>query len=83
MSVHFATIEDKLLQLDQKYLDQVEAYLEYLMFLQTKELAQKESLDEFLFEPVPENSRIKILRQFKGDALFPEMNTSKYDVYEQ
>jgi len=78
MSAHFATIEDKLLQLDQKYLDQVEAYLEYLMFLQ-----QKESENTSSHESVEENERLNILRQFRGDAPFPDMSTSKYDVYEQ
>lgn len=78
MSAHFATIEDKLHKLDQKYLDQVEAYLEYLMFLQ-----QKESEDITNQKPAEENERLSILRQFKGDAPFPEVNISKYDVYEQ
>ncbi len=78
MSAHFITIEDKLLKLDQKYLIQVEAYLEYLMFLQ-----QKESENISNLKPVEENERLKILRQFQGDALFPDVNTSKYDVYEQ
>lgn len=83
MSAHFITIEDKLLKLDQKYLMQVEAYLEYLMFLQQKELTQKESENISNLKPVEENERLKILRQFQGDALFPDVNTSKYDVYEQ
>lgn len=78
MSAHFATIEDKLLQLDQKYLDQVEAYLEYLVFLQQKESGNKPTT-----QPAEENERLRILRQFQGDALFPEVNISKYDVYEQ
>lgn len=78
MSAHFITIEDKLLKLDQKYLIQVEAYLEYLMFLQQKESEKISDL-----KPIEENERLKILRQFQGDALFPDVNTSKYDVYEQ
>ena len=83
MTRHLATLKDKLMQLDQKYLDQVEAYVEYLVFLQQKESPQKESINTPTLESSDENERLNILRQFQGDALFPEVNTSKYDVYEQ
>lgn len=83
MSAHFTTIERMLSQLDQKYLDQVEAYIEYLVFLQQKESIQDGSSSQPIPNDSPENDRLNILRQFKGDAPFPEMSTSKYDVYEQ
>jgi hypothetical protein len=83
MSAHFNTIERILLQLDQKYLDQVETYLEYLMFLQQKEAEPINSISEANEHPSLENKSLQLFRQFKGDAPYPDLNISKYDVYEQ
>lgn len=83
MSAHFNTIERILLQLDQKYLDQVETYLEYLMFLQQKEAGPTNSISETPEYPSIETERLNLIRQFKGDAPYPDVNISKYDVYEQ
>ena len=83
MSAHFNTIERILLQLDQKYLDQVETYLEYLMFLQQKEAGSTNSISETPEYPSIETERLKLIRQFKGDAPYPDVNISKYDIYEQ
>jgi hypothetical protein len=83
MSAHFNTIERILLQLDQKYLDQVETYLEYLMFLQLKD---NDSVDYSLMthnSPNEEHERLQFIKQLKGDAPYPNVNISKYDVYEQ
>lgn len=67
-----AQIEDLLQQLDPKSLEQVKAYLEYLVFLQKKETRNPEG-----------KSRFELMQQFKGDAPFPGVKISKYDFYAQ
>lgn len=67
-----ARIEKLIQQLDSRSLEQLQTYLEYLVLLQQK-----------VREQPFEKSRYEIIRQFKGDAPFPNVNVSKYDVYAQ
>jgi len=69
-----------LLQLDPKYWEQVQMFLQYLVFLQQKE--QNYEIDQSR-PPNKYNDRLEKVRAFKGDAPFPEVKISKYDVYEQ
>ncbi|MEO6758374.1 MAG: hypothetical protein ABIO24_02890 [Saprospiraceae bacterium] len=73
-----ANLERLLLQLDPKYWEQVQMFLQYLVFLQQKE--QRESQPQSSKDYA---DRLEKARAFKGDAPFPEVKTSKYDVYEQ
>lgn len=72
MSDNIVQIEKLLLQLDSKSLEQLQAYLEYLVFLQKKDVNKTEG-----------KSRYELMQRFKGDAPFPGVNVSKYDVYAQ
>jgi hypothetical protein len=53
------------------------------MFLQQKEAEPINSISEANEHPSLENKRLQLFRQFKGDAPYPDLNISKYDVYEQ
>jgi len=90
-----ATVEiEKLIhQLKPKYLQELVNYLDYLLFVQQKQSgangkAEKEpavdvkpETEKQVEEDIPE--RLRIARQFAGDAPHPDFPTSKYDVYEQ
>ena len=90
-----ATIEvEKLIhQLEPKYLQDLLNYLDYLLFVQKKQAeangkAEKKPTAEKKPEaakPAEENipERLRIARQFAGDAPYPHFPTSKYDVHEQ
>lgn len=67
-----AQIEKLLQQLDSKSLEQVQAYLEYLVFLQKRGAKKPEG-----------KTRYELLQRFKGDAPFPGVNISKFDFYAQ
>ncbi len=81
MSGHLANIEKLLSELDPKYLDRVEDYLNYLIFLQEKEA--RVNIGHGLERGVDGKARLKIMQQFKGDAPFPDAITSKHDTYLQ
>lgn len=78
-------------QLNEEELVKLEEYAELLLLRKQqpkqKNLKQKTKKngsavqDKMSEQTVPE--RLKILRQFAGDALYPDMPTNKYDVYDQ
>ncbi|MBK9015488.1 MAG: hypothetical protein IPM82_16275 [Saprospiraceae bacterium] len=90
-----ATVEiEKLInQLKPKYLQELVNYLDYLLFVQQKQSgangrAEKKPAAEV--KPQAEkqveediSERLRIARQYAGDAPYPHFPTSKYDVYEQ
>lgn len=57
----------------------------YAEFLLTRQSAKPKSAKNGKTKPLDEaaEQRLKKLRQFAGDAKFPNAPTSKYDVYEQ
>lgn len=73
-------IEQLLVQLEPKFLSQVQDYLEYMLFLQqqkrqshtTKKNTQQHRKDV-----------LSSLNRFKGDAPFPNISVPKSDMYEQ
>jgi hypothetical protein len=67
-----AQIEELLHKLDPNSLEQAKGYLEYLLFLQQQK--GKKDIREL---------RLEFLQKFKGDAPFPQVKTSKLDVYVQ
>lgn len=75
-------IENLIQQLQPKYFQELRQFIDYLLFVQNNQAAQSNSNPA---EPEAENvpERLKALRQFKGDARYPDYPTSKYDVYEQ
>ncbi len=88
-----ATVEvEKLIhQLEPQYLQELRNYVDYLLFVQKKQSgtngkskkkpATKSEAEKPAEEAIPE--RLRIARQFAGDALYPDFPTSKYDVYQQ
>ena len=86
-------VEKRIRELDPEYLKELLNYLDYLLFLQkkrapkngkaeTKPLDEAEARAEKPVEvDIPE--RLRIARQFKGDAPKPHFPVTKYDVYEQ
>jgi hypothetical protein len=67
-------------KLEPKYQTQLYGYLEFLIFLQQKETSIKSAKKKTIEKG---NLRLNALKQFKGDAPFPNFELSKYDVYEQ
>lgn len=73
-------IEKLLIQLEPKFLAQVQDYLEYLIFVQEQKrkntvLKKKEAQKQ--------DDALAALRHFKGDAPYPNIFVSKSDFYEQ
>jgi hypothetical protein len=74
-------IEQLLVELEPKFLSQVQDYLEYLIFLQQqKHKSHKETQHT---QASPKNNPLSDLRHFNGDAPFPNVSVSKSDIYEQ
>lgn len=76
-------------QLNEEELAKLEEYAE-LLLLRKQQTKQKKPLvgknGSTAQSKAPEKEmpeRWKIAQQFKGDALFPDMPSNKYDVYEQ
>ena len=70
-------IEQMLLQLEPQFKEQLQGYLEYLLFLQQqKPLANSKNASV-------QHISLENLQHFKGDAPFPHVNISKADIYEQ
>lgn len=83
MNIQSTDIEYLLKQLNPKYLRDVKTYLEYLLYTQ-----QKDTIQPPLSGKKPDRKdvikeRLESFQAFKGDALFPDVVISKYDVYEQ
>lgn len=81
-------VEKQIQQLEPKYLEALAEYVEYLLFLQKRKLgknpkAQTKLVSETATDEQTVPERLKIAREFAGDALHPHFPTSKYDVYEQ
>lgn len=74
-------IEQLLVQLEPKFLSQVQDYLEYLVFLQQQK-RQSRAAAKNAYEQAQQN-KLSALRRFKGDAPFPNISISKSDIYEQ
>ena len=74
-------IEQLLVQLEPKFLSQVQDYLEYLVFLQQQK-RQSRAAAKNVLEQAQQN-KLSTLRRFKGDAPFPHVSVSKSDIYEQ
>jgi hypothetical protein len=74
-------IEALLHRLEPKYLEYLKVYVEYLIMTQQNE---KTMSRDKVYPAKSDNtklSRLEVLRQFKGDPLFPVIPVSKYDVY--
>ncbi len=80
MTANSISIEQVLGQLEPKYLSQLQAYLDYLMFLQQREMGQKPTK---IITKKAKNPRLLAVQKFKGDAPFPTVTVSKFDFYEQ
>lgn len=84
-------IEKRIRQLEPKYLQELAGFIEYLLFVQKKQKVkngkaqtkptEKTEMSMQREDEIPE--RLRIARQFAGDAPYPNFPTSKYDVYEQ
>lgn len=93
MNMAIAEVEKRIHQLEPHYLDALAEYVEYLLFLQKKQIkkhttaapaetrATKEQPNGTKLKEEPE--RLRIARKFAGDVPYPDFPTSKYDVYEQ
>ncbi len=74
-------IEQLLVQLEPKFLSQVQDYLEYLVFLQQQRRQSRKAAKNA--HEQPQNNALSTLHRFKGDAPFPDVNVLKSDIYEQ
>jgi|GEM_PF-1232057 len=73
-------IKEKLEKLDPKFMEDLLAFLDYLLYLQGKGAFLEVGKTS---ENIILDKKIQLAQKFKGDALFPNIRTSKYDVYEQ
>jgi hypothetical protein len=74
-------IEQLLVQLEPKFLSQVQDYLEYLVFLQQQKRQPRAAAKNAQVQT--QQHKLSALRRFKGDAPFPNISVSKSEVYEQ
>jgi len=82
MNIQSTDIEYLLKQLNPKYLQDVKAYLEYLLYTQQKDITPQLP-EKKTNRKDTEKERLETFQPFKGDTLFPDVVISKYDVYEQ
>lgn len=68
-------------QLTEENIVLVESYAEFLLHQQKEGVVKTRRIKNKSDKPVSE--RLKIARQFKGKAKFPNTETDKYVVYEQ
>jgi hypothetical protein len=71
-------IEQLLVQVEPKFLSQVQNYLEYLIFVQQQKHKPRAATENVQEQP----NTLSALQRLKGDAPFPHISVSKSDIYE-